>query len=97
MIRGAQPAGKRGIGIIGDDEIALAVFQGLGTFNRGVIRNLDMDIGESLVELVQISNQIIPADGVAGSDAQLPSVQGMGLKQLIFSLADQVHGWFDML
>ena len=48
------------------------------------------------MEALQIGNQVIAADGVAGSDAQLAAVQRVRLKKLIFPFADQVHGRLNM-
>ena len=55
-----------------------------------MVRNLDVNIGKLLVKTVQIRYQIVAADRVAGSNAQLASIQGMGLQKLVFPFSDQV-------
>ena len=55
------------------------------------------DVGVPGVEFLEEGHQVVAADGVAGPDAQLPPVQGVGLQQLILPPADQVHGRLNVL
>ena len=55
-----------------------------------------MHIRVTPVEILQIRNQIITADGIAGTDAQLAAAQGIGLHNLIFTPFYQVDGRLDM-
>ena len=71
---GVQVACESRVRIIGNDKISLTIFQGFGTFNGSVVRNLDVNIGKLLVKTVQIRYQIVAADGVAGANTQLASV-----------------------
>ena len=81
-----------GIGIVGDDQVHLPGFQEIHAFRGGLIGHLDVDIGIFLVKLVQIRDQEIAADCIAGSDAQLAAAQGAGFHELGFSTLNQVDG-----
>ena len=51
-----------------------------------------MDGRMLLVELVQIGQQELTGDGVAGADGQLPHLQLPGLAQLLLACFQQSHG-----
>lgn len=63
--------GEPGIGIVDDDEVGLPVFQQIHTADGGGVGHFDMDVRVLPVETAQIGNEKMPADGIAGTDAQL--------------------------
>ena len=62
------------IWIVGNNEIHLTVFKKIHALAGGTVRDFDMDIREMLMESLKIRNQVITADGVAGTDTQLTAV-----------------------
>ena len=62
------------IRIVGNNEIHLTVFKKIHALAGGTVRDFDMDIREMLMESLKIRNQVITADGVAGTDTQLTAV-----------------------
>ena len=49
------------------------------------------------MEFVQVRNQKIAADGVAGADVELPETETLALHQLRLPMADQLDGGLHML
>ena len=62
------------IRIVGNNEIHLTVFKKIHALAGGTVRDFDMDIRKMLMESLKIRNQVITADGVAGTDTQLTAV-----------------------
>lgn len=87
---------QTGIGIVGKNKIHLSVFKKIHAADGGLVGDFDVDIGKCLVEPAQIGYQYIAADRIAGPDAQLPSVQGMGFQNLVFPSLDEVDCGLDM-
>ena len=50
-----------------------------------------MDAGIGTVKTVQVRDKKVAADRVAGSNAELSTVQGIGLQELIFPSAQKIH------
>ncbi len=48
------------------------------------------------MEAVQVGHEKIPADGIAGTHAELSAAQGVCFHDLRLSASDQVHGRFHM-
>lgn len=66
---------QSGIRVIGKNQIHLTTFQKIHAANGGIVGNLDMDSGKFPVEPAQERPQKIPADGIAGTDAQLAAAR----------------------
>ena len=47
--------------------------QKIHTFDRSLVCHFYVDIGVFFVKMLQVGNQKIPADGIAGPDADLPA------------------------
>ena len=62
---------KSGIGTVAYDQICLAFFQKLCTADGGTVCDFDADIRIGLMEFLQIINEKIPADCIAGSNTKL--------------------------
>ena len=62
------------IRIVGNNEIHLTVFKKIHALAGGTVRDFDMDIREMLMESLKIRNQIISADGIAGTDTKLSAI-----------------------
>ena len=67
-------AGEGRVWIIDNNKIYLSVFQQGSTGDGSLVRHLDMHMWKLFVELVQIWNQIVPADGIAGTNAELAAI-----------------------
>ena len=86
---------KVNVRIVSDNEIYLTVFQKFRTLDRSGIGHFYMCVRESFVETFQIRDQKIPADGVAGTDADLTAGRGC-FHDLGFPALDQIDRRFDM-
>ena len=86
---------KVNVRIVSDNEIYLTVLQKFRTLDRSGIGHFYMCVRESFVETFQIRNQKIPADGVAGTDADLAAGRGC-FHDLGFPALDQIDRRFDM-
>ena len=62
---------QAGVGIIGENQIHRAVFQKIRAFDRSLIGDFNMDFGILSVKTSQVGDQEIPADRIAGADADL--------------------------
>lgn len=81
--------------IVDHDQIHKPVLKELGTFHGSLVDDLDVSAGESSVKTLQIRDEKIPADRVAGSDPDLSS-GGSSVEKLCLSFSDEVHGRLDM-
>ena len=86
---------KVNVRIVSDNEIYLTVLQKFRTLDRSGIGHFYMCVRESFVETFQIRDQKIPADGVAGTDADLAAGRGC-FHDLGFPALDQIDRRFDM-
>ena len=92
-------SGRRGaeiiVRIVDYDQIHQSVLQETGTLHGSLVDDLDMRARESSVKTLQIRDEEIAADRVAGSDPYLPS-GGSRVEKLCLPFLDEVHGRFDM-
>ena len=49
------------------------------------------------MKALQVVNQKVPADGIAGADVELSQSGVVDILDLFFAAAYKVHGWFDVL
>src|SRR5699024_7670633 len=77
--------------VVYHDQINLAVTQKFCAFHGCLIDYLDMCSGKCLVETLEIRDQEVAADRIAGSYADLAAGRS-SIDQLCFSFLDQVHG-----
>ena len=62
---------KPGVGVVGDDQFCLAVFQKLRTSDGSAVDDLDPHFRVVLVEPAEIRNEEITAQSIAGTDPKL--------------------------
>ena len=91
---GGHPVRKPGIRVVGDDKIHLPGFQQIHTACGGLVGNLNVDAGMLPVKTVQIRNQEVAADGIAGPDADLAAAQSAGFHDLCLAPLDQIDSRF---
>ena len=87
---------KSGIGTVAYNKICLTFFQKLCTADGGTVCDFDADIRIGLMEFLQIINEKIPADCIAGSNTQL-AFQQIVSGQERFSLIQKLESRFYML
>ena len=83
---------KPGIGTVAYNQICLTLFQKLCTTDGGTVCDFDTDIRVGLMEFLQIINEKIPADRIAGSNTQL-AFQQIVSGQERFSLIQKLELW----
>ena len=88
-------AAKVNVRIVSDNEIYLTVLKKFRTLDRSGIGHFYMCVRESFVETFQIRDQKIPADGVAGTDADLTAGRGC-FHDLGFPALDQIDRRFNV-
>lgn len=89
-------AAKSGIRTVAYNQICLTFLQKLCTADGGTVCDFDTDIRVGLMEFLQIINEKIPADRIAGSDTQL-TFQQIVSGQERFSLIQKLERRFYML
>lgn len=87
---------KPGIGTVAYNKICLTLFQKLCTADGGTVCDFNADIRIGLMEFLQIINEKIPADRIAGSNTQL-AFQQIVSGQERFSLIQKLERRFYML
>ena len=85
-----------GVGKVADNQVHLSFFQKIHTADGGTVCDFNADIRIGLMEFLQIINEKIPADCIAGSDTQL-TFQQIVSGQERFSLIQKLESRFYML
>ena len=87
---------KPGIGTVAYNQICLTLFQKLCTADGGTVCDFNADIRIGLMEFLQIINEKIPADRIAGSNTQL-AFQQIVSGQERFPFVQKLESRFYML